>query len=59
MQAFVANERLGFHSDETYADTEFGECLFTIRAFDLGYLARVIVGDHGVFVTTDAQQMVA
>jgi hypothetical protein len=53
LEAFAENERLGFTSQETYGDTELGDYQFTIRAFEWGYLTRVIVGDHGVFVTTD------
>lgn len=50
---FVANERLGFTSQQTYGDSELGEYEFTIRAFEYGYVTRVIVGDRGVYVTTD------
>jgi hypothetical protein len=59
--AFVANERLGFTSQETYAafadqpltEPHLGEYRYTLRAFSDGYVARVIVGDHGLLVTTD------
>lgn len=50
---FADIERLGFRSQQGYRETELGEYQFTIRAFDHGYLTRVIEGDHGVFVTTD------
>jgi hypothetical protein len=50
---FAENERLGFRSQKAYTDTELGEYEFTIRVFGNGYLTRVIVGDHGVWVTTD------
>lgn len=50
---FADIERLGFRSQRGYADTELGDYRFTIRAFENGYLTRVIEGDHGVFVTTD------
>ena len=53
LEAFAENERLGFTSQAAYGDTELGDYQFTIRAFEWGYLTRVIVGDHGVFVTTD------
>ena len=53
LERFVANERLGFTSQQTYGDSELGEYEFTIRAFEWGYVTRVIVGDHGVYVTTD------
>lgn len=56
----VENERLGFTSQETYQSFEggaTGESLgayrFTVRAFDHGYLCRVIVGEIGVVATTD------
>ncbi|WP_276301809.1 DUF7522 family protein [Halorussus lipolyticus] len=54
---FADNERLGFHSQSLYQETELGQYHFTIRVFDRGYLTRVIVGDHGAFVTTDAMEM--
>ncbi|WP_458189715.1 DUF7522 family protein [Haladaptatus sp. NG-WS-4] len=54
---FVANERLGFTSQQTYGGSELGEYVFTIRVFDFGYVTRVIVGDSGVFVTTDPLEM--
>ena len=50
---FADNERLGFRSQSVYADTELGDYEFTIRVFERGFLTRVIVGDHGAFVTTD------
>ena len=54
---FADNERLGFRSQSVYQHTELGEYQFTIRVFDHGYLTRVIVGDHGAFVTTDSMEM--
>jgi hypothetical protein len=53
LDAFVENERLGFESQRTYGETELGEYAFTIRVFEWGYITRVVVGDRGVFVTTD------
>lgn len=50
---FADNERLGFHSQSLYADSELGAYRFTIRVFERGYLTRVIAGDRGAFVTTD------
>lgn len=50
---FADIERLGFRSQLGYQNTELGEYQFTIRAFEHGYLTRVIEGEHGVFVTTD------
>jgi len=51
---FADIERLGFRSQMDYQGTELGPYQFTIRVFERGYLTRVIIGDHGVFVTTDA-----
>ena len=47
------NERMGFASQGTYEDPELGDYRATIRLFTNGYLTRVIVGEHGAFVTTD------
>ena len=57
LDAFVATERLGFRSQLTYEGTELGKYLFTVRAFEYGFLTRAIVGEHGVFVTTDEMDM--
>ncbi|WP_254765800.1 DUF7522 family protein [Salinilacihabitans rarus] len=57
VERFVENERLGFTSQRTYGDTELGEYEFTIRVFEWGYVTRVVVGDRGVFVTTDPLNM--
>jgi len=51
---FVGVERRGFDSQEAYGASELGTYRFTIRAFDHGYVTRVVVGNHGVFVTTDS-----
>lgn len=53
LMGFAENERQGFRSQMLYNNTQLGDYLFTIRVFDNGYLTRVIVGDHGVWVTTD------
>lgn len=50
---FADNERLGFRSQSLYRGSELGTYRYTIRAFDHGYLTRVIVDDQGAFVTTD------
>ena len=60
-KSFVDIERQGFQSKETYrqlassADSEpdIGEYELTIRVFSEGFVSRVIVGDHGVLMTTD------
>jgi hypothetical protein len=54
---FAENERLGFRSQSAYRKTDLGDYQFTIRVFDEGYLTRVIDGEHGVWVTTDAMQI--
>lgn len=58
----VENERLRFSTRETCRDlTEvpdveplLGKYPFTLRAFGDGYVARVIDGEEGILVTTDA-----
>jgi hypothetical protein len=54
---FADTERLGFRAQTDYQDSELGPYQFTIRVFERGYLTRVIVGDHGAFVTTDPMDM--
>jgi hypothetical protein len=54
---FADNERLGFRSQTIYDQSELGDYQYTMRAFDRGYLTRVIVGDRGAFVTTDELPM--
>ena len=56
-EAFVETERLGFQSQSIYEWSELGEYRYTIRVFEHGYVVRVIVGDHGVYVTTDPLTM--
>jgi hypothetical protein len=50
---FAETERVGFRSKQTYEGTELGGYEFTIRVFENGYLSRIIVGDRGVWVTTE------
>lgn len=57
LRGFADIERLGFRSQAAYHNTELGSYKFTIRVFDHGFLTRVIVDDHGVFVTTDSMEM--
>jgi len=54
---FADTERLGFRAQTDYQDSELGPYQFTIRVFEGGYLTRVIVGDHGAFVTTDPMDL--
>lgn len=55
--SFVENERGGFSSQRTYEWSELGEYRYTMRAFENGYLVRVIAGTHGAYVTTDSVTM--
>lgn len=57
LDRFVRFERQGFDEQDAYGDTELGAYRFTIRAFEHGYVVRVIRGGHGVFVTTDSLTM--
>ncbi|ELY55056.1 DUF7522 family protein [Natronolimnohabitans innermongolicus] len=54
---FADHERLGFHSQSAYRNTQLGEYRATVRMFENGYLSRVIRGPHGVWVTTDGMSM--
>ncbi len=54
---FAELERGGFRADQLYRDSQLGEYHATVRMFDNGYLARVIAGEHGVWVTTDSMSM--
>lgn len=54
---FAEAERRGFHLQSLYQPSELGDYRFTIRTFERGYLTRVIVGQEGVFVTTDDLSM--
>ncbi|WP_435098356.1 DUF7522 family protein [Halarchaeum sp. P4] len=53
VESFVENERSGFERRDTGANSELGAYDYTIHGHEEGALARVVVGDHGVFVTTD------
>lgn len=53
LAGFVDLESDGFRANTAYRGSELGEYRYTVRAFENGYLTRVTVGDHGVFVTTD------
>jgi len=53
LTASVEHEAAGFRTQLAYEDSELGEYQYTVRAFENGFLTRVIIGDHGVFVTTD------
>ena len=57
LDSMVSAERDGFASREAYDGSELGGYEFTIRAFEHGYVTRVIAGDRGVFVTTDRMSL--
>lgn len=50
---FVENERSGFHRRPTHEGSELGRHRYTVQRFEHGYLTRLVVGSHGVFVTTN------
>lgn len=54
---FAEIERTGFRADDLYRGTQLGEYQATVRMFEDGYLTRVIVGETGVWVTTDVMSM--
>lgn len=64
-QLFVENERMGFTSQETYNrltevagdELDIGDYEFTVRVFSDGFISRVLVGQHGVLLTTDSMQI--
>jgi len=54
LATFVGYEWRDFKTTrDAYLDSELGEYVYTIRAFDNGYLLRVTTQHDGVFVTTD------
>ena len=56
-EAFVTTERAGFESPPTTEWSELGDYEYTIRVLENGYLVRVLSGDRGAYVTTDALTM--
>lgn len=54
---FAELERGGFQADDLYRGSQLGDYRATIRMFENGYLTRVVVGDVGVWVTTDAMSI--
>ncbi|AZH25516.1 DUF7522 family protein [Haloplanus aerogenes] len=53
LTATVEHEAAGFRTQMAYDQSELGDYQYTLRVFENGFLTRVIVGKHGVFVTTD------
>jgi len=55
---FVGHEWQGYKQTENaYQESELGEYLFTVRAFENGYLLRVTAERSGVLITTDGLSM--
>ncbi len=54
---FADHERLGFHSQSAYRDSQLGDYVATVRMFEHGYLTRVLGEENGVWVTTDSMSM--
>ncbi|MFB6124059.1 MAG: hypothetical protein ABEJ78_11460 [Haloferacaceae archaeon] len=57
LAGFVELESHGFRTQTAYRGSELGDYRYTIRSFENGYVTRVTVDDHGVFVTTDGLTM--
>ncbi len=57
LDTFADNERFGFRSQSAYRNTQLGAYRATIRLFENGYLTRLVRGDHGAWVTTDAMSI--
>ncbi len=57
LMGFAEHERLGFHSQGAYRNSQLGRYVATVRMFERGYLTRVIGEDNGVWVTTDSMSM--
>ena len=57
VETIARNERMGFASQGSFEDPELGDYRATVRVFTDGYLTRVIVGDHGAFITTDEMKI--
>lgn len=57
----VENERAGFGPRETYSrrdvTADVGDYEFTLRVFSDGFVGRVLAGDEGILVTTDALEL--
>lgn len=57
LMGFAEIERMGFHSQAAYRNTQLGEYRATVRMFENGFLTRVIEGHHGVWITTDGMSI--
>lgn len=44
-------------TSDAYQNSELGEHVYTIRAFENGYLLRVTTEGDGIFITTDGLSM--
>ena len=58
LSTFIGHEWRGFKTARAaYEGSELGDYLYTIRAFENGFLIRVTTDREGVFVTTDGLMM--
>ncbi len=57
LMGFADLERMGFHSQAAYSDSQLGAYQGTVRMFENGFLTRVIHDDIGVWITTDGMSM--
>ena len=58
LSTFIGHEWRGFKTARAaYEGSELGDYLYTIRAFENGFLIRVTTDREGVFVTTDGLTM--
>jgi hypothetical protein len=59
LNTFVGHEWRGYRETQNayQEDSELGQCKFTVRAFENGYLLRVATDRRGVLITTDGLSM--
>jgi hypothetical protein len=58
LNTFVGHEWRGYRDTQAaYETSELGSVVFTVRAFENGYLLRVATERRGVLITTDGLSM--
>lgn len=58
LDTFVGHEWRGYRDTQAaYETSELGSVVFTVRAFENGYLLRVATERRGVLITTDGLSM--
>lgn len=58
LNTFVGHEWRGYRETQNaYQNSELGQCKFTVRGFENGYLLRVATERRGVIITTDGLSM--